>query len=325
MIGFRVINPGLFTTFQDCGRLGYQQLGVPVSGVMDDVSHTIANLLVSKRGHEPVLEMTCLGAKIMFEKTMQIAITGGDMSAELNGHKIPMYETILVNSGDMLSFQGLLSGFRTYIAISDELILEEAFESYSTYVKAGFGGYEGRRLKSNDVVHVNERPLGKTWSYEREENIKKIRIMLSYEYEQFNHQTLFEKTYEVSKDSDRMGIRLMGAALQTTSHDIISSPISPGTIQIPASGQPIIMMRDAQTIGGYTRIGHILSCDMHHLAQLIPSDDIIFELMTIDEGKNLKIEWLNKLEQLKRKLVEVKPYIITINNQQYYVSVEERS
>lgn len=322
MLGFKVLDPGMFSTFQDKGRLGYQNQGLPVSGVMDKASMMIANRLVNQE--QAVLEMTYLGAKIEFLKEMSIAITGADMAPMINNREIFMYKTIKVKSGDVLSFKGLITGFRTYIAFSDDLVLESLFNSTSTYTKISTGGYEGRALIKGDEVAVLEKCFDQHFHVLKPNNNQSIRVLLGYECDTFlDKDVLFNSTYKVTGDLDRMGIRLEGEVIShKDSADIISSPIIPGAIQIPKSGQPMVMLRDAQTIGGYTRIGTVISCDLDLLAQVKPGDLINFECIGLEKAVQAKKDWVHSIKELKY-CDDRQHYKISINKSVYDVFVEE--
>ncbi|MCH4890560.1 biotin-dependent carboxyltransferase family protein [Acidaminobacter sp. JC074] len=299
MLGFTVKQAGLLSTFQDKGRLGYQSEGMPICGAMDQEAMILANKLVGK-DHGPVLEMTFMGSSIEFKKEMAIAITGADMQAQLNNRALNMYQTLYVKSGDILSFKGLMSGFRTYIAFSDILELEEVYASQSTYLKIAAGGYKGRKLEAGDDIHVKACELPKFGKVVKLHRKDQIRVLLGYECDDFKSpQDLFKHTYKVTNDLDRMGIRLEGGALEhKEGADIISSPIIPGAIQVPKSGQPMVMLRDAQTIGGYTRVGTVISCDLDKLAQKKPGDTVCFEAVTLEEAVKIKKEWLKALNEI---------------------------
>jgi biotin-dependent carboxylase-like uncharacterized protein len=323
MLGFRVVKQGLFSTFQDFGRLGYQDQGMPISGAMDQESMIIANKLVGKKD-DAVLEMTFTGDTIEFLKPMSIAITGANMTPLLNNKPISMYRTITVKQGDTLSFNGLKTGFRSYVAFSDEIVLEKLFDSKSTYTKIESGGYKGRQLKNGDCIEVEERPFNSFYNTVKPQREDVIRVILSYEFDHFkNTDILFSTPYSVCNELDRMGVRLEGNVLEhKISADIISSPIIPGAIQIPKSGKPMIMLRDAQTIGGYTRIGAVISCDLDKLAQKKPGDTIIFRHVTLEEATKIKKEWLRQIDDLNI-LDDRKTYQVKVNGISYDVIVEE--
>lgn len=327
------LEPGLMTTIQDDGRIGYQNSGIPISGSMDYESMCIANALVGKKINSPVLECTLLGPKLKFQDDMFISITGADMQPMINGLYIRMNQTISIIQGDILSFEGLKNGLRTYIAFSDNMICDNVYGSYSTYVKSGFGGYEGRKIKTNDILEFEPIKFCGSFLFEplnEDKNI--IRVMLSYEVDEFEKASVDEffcSEYKLTNDSDRMGMRFEGLPLKhLNSADIISSPIIPGTIQVPSSGQPTVMMKDAQTIGGYARLGCVISRDLDKLAQLKQGDVISFKLVSFDEAKEIKNDWLNHYENTVKKMEQHtsdgRLFRITINQKLYDVRVEEK-
>lgn len=324
MLGFRVLQPGLLSTFQDKGRLGYQSEGMPISGAMDQESMILANKLVGKEDGA-VLEMTFLGASLVFEKSMGIAITGADMQPMLNQKKVSMYQTLFVHKGDVLSFKGLIDGFRSYIAFSDALDIDEVYESKGTYLKIGSGGYKGRKLIKDDEVNVVENPLPVYGQIIKPHRGDEIRVLLGYEHHRFKDASkLFEQTYSVTNDLDRMGMRLEGGPLEhIDGADIISSPIIPGTIQVPKSGQPMIMLRDAQTIGGYTRIGAVISCDLDILAQKKPGDEIRLKPITLEEAVQIKRNWIEDIKNISTH-DDRRRFSVTVNGISYDVFVEEK-
>lgn len=322
MLGFKVLEPGMFSTFQDKGRLGHQSKGIPISGAMDMESMTIANKLVGQ--NQAVLEMTYSACKLEFLKSMAIAVTGADMLPLINGSTVSMYKTIKVKRGDVLSFKGLQSGFRSYIAFSDDLQLDALFDSCSTYIKIGCGGYKGRALKKGDEISVSDKIFDGHYQVIAPDRSNKVRVILSYEHESFKRPAdFFEQSFEVTNDLDRMGIRLKGNPLEhIETADIISSPIIPGAIQIPKSGQPMVMLRDAQTIGGYTRIGSVISCDLDKLAQVKPGDKITFVEVTQEEALDAKLKWLKSLNELNYN-DDRRHLKVSVNGKPFDVYVEE--
>ncbi|MDQ0483781.1 biotin-dependent carboxyltransferase family protein [Guptibacillus hwajinpoensis] len=294
---FKVTKPGLLTTIQDSGRVGYQQYGIVVSGAMDSFSMNIANFLVGNPRNEAVIEVTVMGPKLVIMKDVVIAICGGDLSPKVNGEKAPMWKSFEVKEGDTLEFGQPNVGARSYISVAGGFDLPFVMESKSTYLKAGIGGLEGRALEKGDVLYGAREENGKsgralhrdkvpTYSNELE-----IRVVLGPHHRAFSDeavQTFLSSTYEVTPQSDRMGFRLKGPTLEhATSADIISEAIPLGGIQVPANGQPIILMADRQTTGGYTRIATVISGDIPCLAQAMPGCKIHFREVSVEEAQNI--------------------------------------
>lgn len=322
MDGFVIVNPGMFSTFQDLGRKGKQQIGLPVGGVMDMENAVMANALVGKTKSESVLEATMIGPEIRFLKSMSLGVTGS-LKALINKLEIAKYQTVQVQAGDVLQLVPG-RGSRGYIGFSDALVLDEAFGSYSTYVKGGLGGFAGRQLMRGDVVQVEVSAFEEVYCLSEPPRSKKIRIMVGLESDRFGDIEGLYEPYEITDEMDRMGIRLSGNEIRSEFSDIISSPVIPGTIQVPASGQPIIMMKDAQTIGGYARVGCVITPDLDHLAQVRPGDRIQFEAVSLEEAQSIRREYDGRLKALEAEKLKVKKYFkIGVNDQSFDVSLEE--
>ncbi|MBN8209540.1 biotin-dependent carboxyltransferase [Bacillus sp. NTK071] len=294
---FKVTKPGLLTTIQDHGRVGYQQYGIVVSGAMDSFAMNIANFLVGNQRDEAVLEVTVMGPKLAIIGNAVIAICGGNLSPKVNGEKVQMWKSFEVNEGDTLEFGQPLEGARAYISLAGGFDLPFVMGSKSTYLKAGIGGLEGRALEKGDVLYGTGTISGKsgralhrdevpTYSKEME-----IRVVMGPHHHAFSEeavQTFLSSTYEVTPKSDRMGFRVEGPKLaHETSADIISEAIPLGGIQVPANGQPIILMADRQTTGGYTRIATVISGDIPYLSQAMPGCKIRFREVSVEEAQEI--------------------------------------
>ena len=288
-----ILNPGLLTTVQDFGRIGYQQFGVPVSGVVDPRAMSIANILVDNPEDEAVLECTMLGPQIRFDAPNAIAITGGDLGPTIDNQPIPNYAAIRVEAGQVLRFAGLRSGCRAYIAFAGGLDIAPVMGSRSTYMKAKIGGVEGRKLQKDDVIKfrkpnpdlrgLNIRHISPEFVPRLE---YKIRVVLGPQDDMFTEhgiETFLSESYVVTPEFDRMGCRLDGEIIEHKgeSGDIISDGIAFGAIQVPTAGKPIIMLSDRQTTGGYTKIANVISADFRILAQLKAGDRVRFAQVSV--------------------------------------------
>ncbi len=283
----KIIKPGLFTTVQDLGRFGYSQFGIPTSGAVDAISAQLANRFVGNNENEAVLEITMTGPTIEFDSHCGIAISGANISPMLNNEPIQNSKAYEVERGDCLSFGKLKNGCRAYLAISGSIQVDVIYDSKSTYSYANLGGYKGRQLQKGDVLEVQEKalPVHRLKDEIHTLNLKKIhqiKVSKGPEYHYFNEldvMTLLNTKYEVSIQSNRMGIRLEGNPINKTQLDnIITSGVVFGTVQVPPSGNPIILLNDAGTTGGYPRIVNCLSESFQTLAQAKPSDKIEFTL-----------------------------------------------
>lgn len=284
---------GLLTTVQDRGRYGYQRFGMPVSGAMDVFSLELANLLVGNDPGDACLEATISGPVLEFTGTTWIAVTGADMDPHLNGQSIPMNTAINVRPGDRLGFRGLRSGCRAYIAFAGGIAVPPAMGSRSTYLRAGIGGHKGRALMPGDDLPLGE-PVGKPRlktipeglipEYKHEQTIRIISGPEAHFFEIAGLRSFLSTEYTVTAQSDRMGYRLSGEPIKHKEGmtNIVSAGISLGTVQIPGDGQPIILMADRQTSGGYARIANVITSDLTLLAQMQPGDNIHFKETTLD-------------------------------------------
>ncbi|MDA1904693.1 biotin-dependent carboxyltransferase family protein [Bacillus cereus] len=322
-----VLHAGMFTTVQDLGRSHYQQYGVPVGGAMDQSALRMINMLVGNEENEAALEMTIMGPKLLIKKTTLLAIGGADMEPLLNGGRIPLWRPILVEEGSMLCFGKVNSGCRAYVTFAGGIHIDCTMGSKSTYIRAAIGGIEGRMLKKGDYFQIGERSeMANCFiqDLQKDERIKtkwaisssvrpkykknpKLRVITDFEYDQFTEESkkaFFTKEYKVSNYADRMGYRVEGEILnRAVEKEILSSPVTFGTIQVPNGGQPIILMSDRQTTGGYPRMGNIISVDLPLLAQLKPGDYVSFEKITLEEAEQLYIEQEVNMNLLKKFIV----------------------
>jgi len=286
-MSFHFIRAGLQTSIQDNGRQGYMHLGIANSGAMDSNSMKRANWLVDKPFDSAVFEVTLIGPKIQFQKTMSIAICGAEFDIKLNGKNIFNNETIKVQKSDVLEFGKLQQGARAYIAFSGQLQLAKVLNSYSTHLTAKLGGYKNRALINNDIINIStSSPVSIKKS--PQQNIiysgnYLLRCVESVESKLFNEtqkKQFYQQRYLVNLDSNRMGLRLDSNAIKFNKNiNILSSGLTQGSIQIPPSGLPIISSVDGQTIGGYPRIANIINADLPLLGQLKARDKINFVLI----------------------------------------------
>ena len=308
-----VLNPGLLTTVQDQGRIGYQQFGVSVSGVMDPRSASLANILVGNDEKEAVLECTMMGPHLQFNETNCIAITGGDLMPTIDGKPVPNYTAIKVEAGQVLKFTMPKTGCRAFIAFAGGLDIPEVMGSRSTYMKAKIGGKEGRKLQKDDVIgfrapkaelkNMNFRSMASEFVTRKEYT---IRVVLGPQDDYFTGagiQTFLSQVYTVTAEFDRMGCRLEGEAIaHKDGGDIISDGIAFGAIQVPSSGKPIILLGDRQTTGGYTKIANVISVDFRILAQLKQGDKVRFEQVSVKFAQDALLTQRAALKTIRNAL-----------------------
>ena len=294
-MGIMMLQSGLLTTIQDAGRRGYQRYGMGVSGAVDVHAYIYANILVGNRQNEAVLEVTLLGPKIEFTSNSVIAVTGGDLSPALDGAPLPMYRAVRVSKGSILSFGTPRSGCRAYIAFAGGLAISPIMGSRSTYIKANLGGYEGRRLLAGDEIAFR-RPASCPANVEKrvmEPDVfpgeYTVRVLMGPQDDSFTEkgiETFLSGTYTVTNEFDRMGYRLNGPKIEhVTDGNIITDGIAFGAVQVPDGGEPIIMLADRQTTGGYAKIASIINVDMPMIAQCKAGDRIRFRKTDIETAQ----------------------------------------
>ena len=315
-MGISVIKPGLFSTIQDLGRAGYRKDGIIVSGAMDQMALRIGNLLLGNSEELAGIECTLNGPELLFDSDQLIAITGADLSVHMDGKVLKMWRPVLVRKGSVLSFGAAIKGCRTYIAVAGGFDIPRVLNSQSTYLKAAFGGFEGRALKKGDYISFNRDYEGKNpksnWTVDLNEiypigSRSVVRIVAGPEYDWFDEQTkqdLMTKEFRLSKDADRMGYRMEGPDLSLNQpKELLSSAVAFGTIQVTGSGSPIVLMADHQTTGGYPRIAQVITVDHSILAQLRAGQAIRFELISLVDAHELLKLRVRQIKQLKHALM----------------------
>ncbi|AZU63776.1 biotin-dependent carboxyltransferase family protein [Neobacillus mesonae] len=304
---FQVVKPGLQTTLQDLGRDGYQVYGVSPSGAMDRFSMQIANILAGNTAGEAVLETAFAGPELEALNDITVAICGGDFSPKVDGRDVPLWKSFLLRKGQLLSIGPCRRGARTYVAVAGGFEVPKVLGSKSTFLSSGFGGFEGRALKKGDVLFGSSmirtpfKALHPKLIPQYSEDIN-VRVILGPHEAMFREESIrkfFSEKYVITAQSNRMGYQLKGPKLEhIEGSDIISDPIPFGGIQVPASGQPIILMADRQTTGGYTRIGTVISVDLPLIAQAVPDTNITFTTVKIEKAQRLYLEQRRLLKHL---------------------------
>jgi antagonist of KipI len=304
---FKVIKPGLQTTVQDLGRHGYQQFGVSPSGAMDSYSVMVANLLVGNKMGEAVLEASFIGPTLEAQSDMVVSICGGDFSPTVDGREVDLWRSFLIKKGQVICVGQCKHGARAYLAIAGGINVPSVLDSKSTFINGNFGGYEGRALKKEDMLYgfpAMQKPF-KVVHPDLIPDYKKtleVRVMLGPHHHLFTEESVkkfFTEEYRITTQSNRMGYQLKGPSLQhVKGPDIISDPLPLGGIQVPASGQPIILMADHQTTGGYTRIGTVISTDISRLAQAVPDTMVKFKEVSLGEAQSLYFKRRSLIKRL---------------------------
>ncbi len=274
---------------------------------MDPLALTLANLLVGNPAGAPALEVTAMGPELVFEKDTTLALTGAQLGATLDGEPLATDQAHRAQAGQQLRFGARARGARAYLAVAGGFGLSaQSFrDSVATDVEAGLGGLGGRPLKAGDVLELEPQPpfqaraIHDVWEhgYQPLDVVRFIPEQGSRLPPEALEQFVAAR-FRISPRSNRVGYRLEGPALPTETGGLqLSEPVAPGTIQVPPDGQPIVLMADRQTTGGYPRVGHVIRADVPRLAQLWLGDSVSFRAVTLDEARQASRElqtWLEK-------------------------------
>lgn len=278
----KVLSPGFYSTIQDIGRFGYQEYGVPYSGVMDVNATTLVNMLLGNDKNDSVIEMTMTGAKLQFSIKTAIVISGADMSPMINGNSIQLNKIVAINPNDILSFGKLNTGFRSYLGVLGGFNTETVMNSKSMYKNIT----KSFMLAANDKLQIIEALTNHNKKH------ASIRFDTSYvsskdlvvfkgpEFDMLSNEqqkALFNKSYTISKNNNRMAYQIE-EVVQNNLKPIITSAVLPGTVQLTPSGKLIVLMRDCQTTGGYPRVLQLEKSSISVLAQKFTGKTIRFKL-----------------------------------------------
>jgi antagonist of KipI len=328
----KILKPGLLTSVQDLGRFGYQKFGVIPSGVMDQLAHRVANLLVGNEENEATLEITLMGPYIECKKDALISICGGNLSPTIDGKPVKAWRPVFVRTGSKLKFSGAKKGCRAYLSVGGGFDLPTVMESRSTYLRAGLGGFDGRALQAEDEIGVRaprarqERIMSElssllkdggkfaqtewsagSWNTVPSSMPASVRVVKGKQFSWFSEESqtkLFTEPFEVTVQSDRMGYRLKGPSLALEEEkEMLSEAVTFGSIQVPAEGNPIVLLADRQTTGGYPKIGQIASVDLPLMAQLKPGDHVKFAEISHQEAQQLYLEQEKHIQLLKQGIL----------------------
>jgi antagonist of KipI len=289
-----VIKSGMLTTIQDRGRWGYQAEGVPVAGPMDPCAHRLANALVGNEGGAATLEITFVGPELEFEDERIVAVAGAEFDITVDGRPVPANAPLVATAGSRLCVGRRRRGARAYVAVRGGLDVPIVLGSRATHLVSAMGGLNGRPLRAGDRVplgppdRARRTPAALADPWPLPERPARIRVLPGPQVEAFTADaldTLQSAPYVIGQDSDRMGFRLEGPRLRhSRGADIISDATPLGVLQVPASGQPILLMADRQTAGGYPKLATVISADIAAAGQLAPGDAIVFTVSTRSEA-----------------------------------------
>ena len=301
--GVEVVSGGMFTTVQDLGRVGQRSRGLPKGGAADPFALRLVNLLVGNPEDAAGLEFTLVGPELKFHCDAVVAWGGADVAGLVRNR--PMS----IPAGSVVKVGAIRSGCRAYLAVAGGFVVPPALGSRSTYVPGKIGGFSGRALQAGDLLPLlpTPREIAEHWRIDSRilpsySAAPVVRVTLGAHADQFAP-GWDAKRFQVSARSDRMGVRLTGDPLaRTDGGEIVSSPVAPGTVQVPPDGSPIVLLADAQTIGGYPQIAHVIAVDLPLIAQLRPHDSVRFLVVSLDEARALVVAQERALTMLRAGL-----------------------
>ena len=301
-----ILREGVYTSIQDLKRTGFKKYGVPKSGPMDEYSHILTNWLLDKEINSELLEITYYGPKIKINFDTKIALFGSKCDVILNNNKIETGKTISIKSGDILDIKKCINANRVYLGFSANMKVKKIFNSNSTYDKIQIGGLNGKKILKNDIIEFDQlknciiKKIPSSFVRSNNQNII-IRVIKGMHYDRvINYDDEDEIKYKISPNSDRMGLRLIDYKIKLNDYsEIESTVVTKGSIQIPKDGNPIILMSDSQSTGGYPIFGNICKIDISKLSQVKPNQKIKFKFISLKESNKL-IEY--EKEKFKSKL-----------------------
>ncbi len=318
----RMLTPGFLTTVQDLGRPGYQHLGVAVGGALDPISLRAANILVGNEPGTGALEIAYVGPRFVVEaESVRLAVVGADAAIEVFPSQTAVVgtphassRTLLVRRGEVVRIGPFSDSAVLYVAVEGGFAIEPVLGSVSTFIRGGFGGWQGRALKAGDRLPLRRDAASerdevwlKDWYPARPERFRAIVGPQTDHFPAASVVELFQNEYTVSAESDRMGMRLIGPRLDHVRRfDMASDAIAPGSIQVPGHGQPSILLADRQTTGGYPKIATVISADLAALGRVRIGQKIGFQQVTIEEAQRLRRQLLNEIETIGQRVAHVK-------------------
>lgn len=303
--------PGMLTTVQDLGRPFFRRSGVPVGGAVDRFALRVANLLVGNPENAPALECTLVGPDVSFAESTWVAVCGASVAG------VPMAKPVQLFADDVLSLQQFQAGARAYLAVAGGLVVPPVLESAATYSRGGFGGHFGRALRKEDRLQVGPSETDYEdvdhWSlasdllpnHRASVEVRFVRGLQADWFAAGTYEQFQSRPYRVMPQSDRMGVRFNGAKVeQSDAREMMSEPVAEGAIQVPPDGQPIVLLADCQTIGGYPKIGHVISVDLPIIAQLRADDSVRFRECSLAEAQKELLARETALAILKEGLAQ---------------------
>ena len=310
---FEVIDPGFRCLIQDTGRVGYHHLGITTGGAMDLESFELANTLCNNSSMNAVVEIAFGGVCLISKLDAVIALTGATMCLKINGTRVEQWRAHRILAGSRLEIGLASDGVYGYLAIAGGFVMKPIFGSVSCVQREQIGGHKqnGSALRKGDQLHCDPQQsdcrlaeLPSSLRPKRHGNEQLLRVILGSQHHKFDpiqKKIFFSSEYLLTSECDRMGYRLSGPKILSKYLNMLSEGTTLGSIQIPPDGQPIILMRDRQTMGGYPKLGSVLSLDIDRLSQLPQGSTVTFQMIHIEEAHNIL-----SLEAKKRVNIRVK-------------------
>lgn len=313
---------GLYTTVQDSGRPGQYAIGMPPSGAMDQFSYAAGNMLVGNPAGAASLEATYIGPRLEFTDARRVAVTGAESPVTLNGEPVAMWETLEVRAGDVLGFDMIRGGARPYVAISGGVGVPEYLQSRSTYTLTGIGGFQGRALADDDRLPLGDGPVAQAPNpgtsvpealrpeFPGVTELRMVVGLCAYRLTTEAMRSFTETTWKITKDANRVGYRLRGGTIDFVERqqpfgagsdpaNVVDLGYPIGSIQVPGGDEPIVLLNDAVTGGGYATIGTIISVDRDRIAQAKTGDRVSFTPVDIDTAVSARRDRRARLEKIR--------------------------
>jgi len=322
----KIIKPGLATTVQDRGRPGYYNVGIPLSGALDQYALRLANLLVGNHECAAALECTLLAAEIEFTADGIVAVAGAETTPKLNGAAMPLHESFAVKAGDKLAFDFMRSGARLYVAVAGGIDVPPVLGSRSTYGLGAFGGFQGRKIAAGDVLPAGQpSPCARagrrvssdlTVQCAKEQELRVLPGLYDHNFTAEATESFYSDTWSVCSEADRIGYRFKGGralpfkkrappfGAGSDPSNIVDAGYPYGSIQVPAGQEPIILLRDAVSGGGYAMIGVVISADMDRIAQMQPNYKARFKRIDMAGALAARRAARQRIEQLRAALAD---------------------
>jgi len=306
-MSLEILRSGLQTSVQDLGRFGVAHLGISASGASDNLAMRIGNLIVGNPENTTAIEITLTGDTVLFHSNAFIALTGSKFKIDLDEKPFPFWAGTYISAGQVLTVGPTLSGARCYLCVRGGLQVKKIINSASTHLTSRMGGLNGSILKKGDRIAFGNpdkviQPSKNMENYPYTDT-KTIRVTKGLQWDWFDNQNrklFFQKAYQVSTLSNRMGLRLSGESiLSSKGNEIITEGMPLGAIQIPGNGQPILSFVEHQTTGGYPKLANVISADLYKVGQLKPGDNFKFQLIDFPEAEKTRLEQENYILSLK--------------------------